>query len=203
MEQILIFFLGVVVATLGYFLKRWWEGQSLKERIRKFTDLLHLHNELADANISEQALSELRKDIFTRSKWRRYDEQEVLTKIGNALREHVSAERDENPEFHTQNEMNQYAFHLADLAEREMNYLVDAVKAKLDADELDSFDEVQKAWKTFADRQAEFASLLTAGGTMQSLLRATAYRDLAIERAAKLKDELRVRSAIPEFIPED
>ena len=122
MEQILIFLLGIVVAVLGYFFKRWWEGQSLTERIQQFTDLLRLHNELSEANIPEQTLSELRKDIFARSKWRRRDEEEVLDKIGISLRERVKAESDGNPELRTQSEMNQYAFHLADLAEREMNY---------------------------------------------------------------------------------
>jgi hypothetical protein len=128
MEQILIFLLGIVVAVLGYFFKRWWEGQSLTERIQQFTDLLRLHNELSEANIPEQTLSELRKDIFARSKWRRRDEEEVLDKIGISLRERVKAESDGNPELRTQSEMNQYAFHLADLAEREMNYLVEALK---------------------------------------------------------------------------
>jgi uncharacterized protein YecT (DUF1311 family) len=203
MEKALPYLLAIATGVLGYFLRRWWEGRSLTDRIQKFTDLLHLQNELAESNISEQVLSELRKDIFARNKWRRRDEEEVLNKIGAALREHVNTERDENPELHTQSEMNQYAFHLADLAEREMIYLADALRVKLDTDELESFDEAQKAWKTFADRQAKFASLLAAGGTMQPLLMATAYRDLAIERAAKLKDELRVRSAIPEFVPED
>ena len=202
MEQILIFLLGIVVAVLGYFLKRWWEGQSLSERIQKFTDLLRLHNELSDANISEQALSELRKDIFARDKWRRRDEEEVLNKIGAALREQIKSESGDEIELRTQSEMNQYAFHLVDLAEREMNYLANALRDKLDSDELVHFEKVQSCWKAFADQQAEFASLVVAGGTMQPLLRASEYRDLTIERAAKLKNELRTRSTSAEIVPE-
>jgi hypothetical protein len=37
---------------------------------------------------------------------------------------------------------------------------------------------------------------------MQPLLRASEYRDLAIERAAKLKAELRLRSIQAEVVPE-
>jgi uncharacterized protein YecT (DUF1311 family) len=195
MEHVLIFFLGTAFALLGYFLTRWWEGKSLKERIQKFTDMLRLHNELSEANISENALSELKKDIFTRNRWRRRDEVEVLNKISAALREKVEAEKDENPELRTQSEMNQYAFHLADLAEREMSYLVDALEQKLDFDEQVYFQKVQRAWKLFANRQAEFSSLSVAGGSMQPLVRASEYRDLLIERTARLKDELRLRSA--------
>jgi uncharacterized protein YecT (DUF1311 family) len=202
MEQIFIFLFGIVVAVLGYFLKRWWEGQSLSERIQKFTDLLRLHNELSGANISEQALSELRNDIFARNKWRKRDEVEVLNKIGAALREQIKTESGANPELRTQSEMNQYAFHLKDLAEREMNYLVNALKDKLDSDELAQFETVQSTWKTFADQQSEFESLVVAGGTMQPLLRASEYRDLAIERAAKLKSELRLRTIQVNIVPE-
>jgi hypothetical protein len=202
MEQVLIFSFGIVVAIIGYFLKRWWEGQSLSERIRKFTDLVRLHNELSGANISEQALSELRKDIFARNKWRRSDEEDVLNKIGVALREKIKTEGSDNPELKTQSEMNQYAFHLADLAEREMSYLANALKDKLDNDELKQFEKVQSYWKTFADQQAEFESLVAAGGTLQPLLRASEYRDLAIERAAKLKSELRLRTIQADIVPE-
>ena len=79
-----------------------------------------------------------------------------------------------------------------------MKYLAQALKDE----ELGCFEKVQSSWKSFADQQAGFASLVAMGGTMQPLLRASEYRDLAIERAAKLKDQLRVRSAMPESVPE-
>lgn len=181
MNQIYIFLLATGCAVAGYFLRRWWEGQSLKERIRIITDFLRLHNEMAGANIPEKVLSNLRRDIFSRNRWQRSSEIEVLDKIGTALLDRVESENADESGLRSQSEMNQYAFHLADLAEREMNYLVVALEQKLDSDEQAYFRKTQRAWTLFAKRQAQFESVWVAGGSMQPMIRASEYRDLAIE----------------------
>lgn len=43
MDHFVVFFLGVVVAVLGYFLKRWWEGQSFRDAIVETVHLASRH----------------------------------------------------------------------------------------------------------------------------------------------------------------
>jgi uncharacterized protein YecT (DUF1311 family) len=189
----LTFVLGIAVSVLGYLLKRWWEGQSTKDSIQETVQLANLHKEFQSGSVTLEILDRLKADIQTRAvKGQKY-QTEILEGIGRA-----AAKADEDSSTHyspmTQIEMNQYAFHLADLAERELTYIFSALEAYLSESEQIAFKAVQAAWKKYAQKQAELESLEAEGGSMQPLLYASARRLMTIERAAQLKEELNKRS---------
>jgi uncharacterized protein YecT (DUF1311 family) len=193
MEQALIFLAGIAAAGAGYILKRWIEGRGAKEKVQEVADLVRLHKEMRGENVSLEAVQKLKDEITNRNRTRSRDEAEVLERI-------EAAARNSDPTFEignvlqTQAEMNQYAFHLADLAERELKYLEVALEGRLDDAEGEAFKKLQKAWRKYAEAQAEFVAAPSIGGSIYPLERSSELRALIIERAAKLKDEIRQRA---------
>jgi uncharacterized protein YecT (DUF1311 family) len=181
------FLLGIAVSICGYFLKRWWEGQSGRERIQEVVQLASIQKELSRGEVTLEALSKLKDEINERALSSQKYQQQVVADIGNKLDDY---------EPQSQAEMNQYSSHLADLAEREMRFLAGALEPFLTESEIAAFKSAQSAWKKYATKQADFESLEWEGGSMRPLIYWGAYRQLVIERAASLKEELNKRNQI-------
>ena len=191
-DAILTFLLGIGVAVAGYFLKRWWEGQPTKESIQETVQLASLHREMKSGNFTFDALAALKNQIKSRAASSVRFQTEIFEGIERAATEKEAARAVEY-EPYSQQDMNQYAFHLADLAERELEFVTRSLKDRLSESERSAFDAAQKAWKKFAQKQSEFESLEMEGGTAQPLLHASALRLMTVERAAEVKEELNRR----------
>ena len=193
MDQIIIFGLGVVVAVLGYFLKRWWEGQSFRDTIGETLQLASLQKDIQSGVVSLDALRQLKCDLHSRATSQLRGQEEILTGMGRT----VDAER-RQPEYEpqTQTEMNQYAFHLANLAEQELKFVVSELEGHLRSSEVRCFRKAQKSWESYADAQADFESMEAEGGSMQAMLRSAARRNLIVERAGLIKGEVNERNQI-------
>ncbi|MBB4256832.1 MULTISPECIES: lysozyme inhibitor LprI family protein [unclassified Bradyrhizobium] len=197
MDQFLLVGLGAVVGAVlssgGYVLKRWWEGQSTRDDIQDFERLAKLQKDMKGDNISLQALQNLKNQISDRSARRAKDEAEVIDSIeGSALRGDGDEFRIEDTLLN-QREMNRYAFHLTDLAEKELEFLVGALEGVLDEKEINRFEKAQRAWRLYSKRQADFSAGMFEGGSMRPLVYSSELRALTIERAAKIKAEIRDR----------
>ncbi|MDE5443633.1 hypothetical protein GWG65_19715 [Bradyrhizobium sp. CSA207] len=151
MDQFLLVGLGAVVGAVlsvgGYISKRWWEGQSTRDDIQDFERLAKLQKDMKGDNISLQALRDLKKEISDRNARQVKDEAEVIDSIeGSALGADGGEFRIEDTLLN-QREMNRYAFHLADLAEKELEFLVAALEGLLDEKEIRRFEKAQRAWR--------------------------------------------------------
>jgi uncharacterized protein YecT (DUF1311 family) len=197
MDQLVIFVMGVVVAIFGYLLKRWWEGQSIRDAINETLQLASLHKDLRSGDISLDALGQLKSDLRERATFQLKGQDEVLTGMGRAIREEAEG-RPSEYEPQTQAEMSQYAFHLASLAEQELKFVVEQLADHLSSSEAKAFRMAQKAWEFYADAQADFESLEAEGGSMQGMLRSAARRTLIVERAGFIKGEVNKRNQIGE-----
>jgi len=197
MDQSLLVALGAVggaVASLGgYLLKRWWEGQSTRDDIQDFERLAKLQKDMKGDNTSLQALRELKKEISDRNARRAKDEAAVIENIEGTVLELNSGEFRIEDTLRNQREMNRYAFHLADLAEKELEFLVEALEGVLDDEEAKRFQKAQRAWRLYSRRQADFSTGMFEGGSMRPLVFNSELRALTIERAAKIKNEIRDR----------
>jgi uncharacterized protein YecT (DUF1311 family) len=184
---------GAVVSLGGYLLKRWWEGQSSRDDIQDFERLAKLQKDMKGDNTSLQALRDLKKEISDRNARRAKDEAAVIENIEGTALELNSGEFRIEDTLRSQYEMNRYAFHLADLAEKELEFLVGALEGLLDEEEIKRFQKAQRAWRLYSKRQADFSTGMFEGGTMRPLVYNSELRALTIERAAKIKNEIRDR----------
>jgi uncharacterized protein YecT (DUF1311 family) len=196
MEQILLGAgLGMLISLGGYLTKRWWEGQSVRENIQDFVGLAKLRKDLTDADISLSTLQELKKQISDRNISRAKGEAEVIKNIEESFVSDSQKFRIEDT-LRSQSEMNRYAFHLTDLAERELEFLLHALRGQLDEEEERRFQKAQRAWRLYSRRQADFSAGMFEGGSMRPMVYSSELRALTIERAAKIKDEIRERRAL-------
>jgi len=185
--------MGAVVSLGGYLLKRWWEGQSTRDDIQEFERLAKLRKDMQGDNVSLQALLNLKKEISDRNARQAKDEAAVIENIEGAALESKGGEFRIEDTLRTQYEMNRYAFHLADLAGKELEFLVVALEGLLDDEEIKSFTKAQRAWRLYSRRQADFSTGMFDGGSMRPLVYNSELRALTIERAAMIKNEIRDR----------
>jgi seryl-tRNA synthetase len=197
MDQFLLVGLGALVTAVaslaGYLLKRWWEGQSVRDDIQDFERLAKLQKDMKGDNTSLQALRELKKEISDRNARQAKDEAAVIENIEGTVRELSSDEFRIEDTLRSQQEMNRYAFHLASLAEKELEFLIEALEGLLDDEEVKRFHKTQRAWRLYSRRQADFSTGMFEGGSMRPLVYNSELRALTIERAAKIKNEIRDR----------
>src|SRR5882762_1918646 len=98
MEQLALLVLGALIPVAGYVIKRWWEGQSTRDKIQDALNLANLHQKLGEGNVSVEALEGLKSELIGRAKVREENELEVLSNIESKIT--------------PQNDMNRYAFYL-------------------------------------------------------------------------------------------
>src|SRR5664279_5024187 len=139
---ILTFILGIVVSVLGYLLKRWWEGQATKESIQEAVQLASLHKEMRSGSFTLDALAALKGDIKARAVTSQKYQEEVFAGIERAAEEKDKTRAVEY-EPQSQREMNQYAFHLAELADHELEFVVRALEGHLSESEQAAFRNAQ------------------------------------------------------------
>jgi uncharacterized protein YecT (DUF1311 family) len=178
-----LFVAGIAAAAAGYGIKRWWEGQSFRERLQEATGLAALKQHL-DQGGSLGSLEELKAQLRARRSAQEETELEVLDQI--------------ELEFRTQLEMNLHEGYLLEIAEKQLEYLSGALIAKLDERERSAFEMAQEAWRVFAHRHAEFASLIVEGGSMQPMMHAAELKALTVERAGQVKQEIKQRQELLE-----
>jgi uncharacterized protein YecT (DUF1311 family) len=165
-----------------------------QESIQEAVQLANPHKEIRTGNFTLDSLAALKDDIKKRAVTSQRYQQEIFDGIERAAEDRNFRNVEYEPQ--TQQEMNQYAYHLSDLADRELQFVVVSLEGFLGDSELIAFRSAQEAWKKFCDTQAEFESLQAEGGSMQGLLGASARRLLAVERAAQIKEEINKRKGI-------
>jgi uncharacterized protein YecT (DUF1311 family) len=74
-----------------------------------------------------------------------------------------------------------------------LEFLVTALEGVLDEEEIKRFKKAQRAWCLYSKRQADFSAGMFEGGSMRPLVYSSELRALTIERAAKIKTEIRDR----------
>lgn len=176
-----LFAAGIAVAVAGYLIKRWWEGQTFRERLQEATGLAALRQHL-DKGGSLESLEHLKRQLRARRSVQEEAELEVLDEIGL--------------KFGNQIEMNLHQSFLLQLADKHMDFLSEVLSSKLDEREQAAFEAAQAAWTRFAQRQADFASLIAEGGTMQPMVHSAELEALTVERAGRIKQEIRQRQEL-------
>lgn len=171
---------GAATSALAYFIKRWWEGTPEKERIDEIAKLLSLHKDLKGKPGDLNELTKFKAELLSGSVERIRNEKEVIDEIGSALT--------------SQLEMNFHAANQQELAQLELTNLANLLRTKLSDAELEALQRAQDTWEIYADAQAKFASMIVEGGSMQPLMYHSELRDLAVQQAAKIKQEIKQRS---------
>lgn len=195
MDPSITFVLGVAAAVAGYLLKRWWEGQSARESIQEAVQLASLHKEIREGTVTLEALRDLKGDLRRRNLTSQQNQEEVVEGIGRIL-ENEDASGIGVYEPQTQGQMTTYARHLANVADQELQFIVEALRPLLTNSEGKAFSKSQVSWEKFVDAQSILESLEAEGGTMQPMLYQATRRSLIIERAAKIREELKKRKRI-------
>ena len=149
-------------------------GQARTQRLQNALAI----EALMRAGITPERLEQLEKEYF--------DPKNKQRQAADLLKAEVEIEA-HGPDFTTQAEMTQYAFNLTSIAEGKMNIAFQELLTVLDKDHRKKFEQAQKAFMQFADKEADASSLKVEGGSMQPMIHTMTLEDLYVERAAALQ----------------
>lgn len=170
---------GGVLPIALYFAKRWWEGTSDSEALIKANSALDFKTKLRKLGLSETDISPNINEVTERLLKKEEKQKEIAVQ--------VIAEATGNGKIITQAEMTNYAVRAAAVADAKMKLAFAGLLQELDDDLKFRYEEAQRAWHKFADKQSAAAAAHVEGGSLQPLIRASEYESLAVDRAAALE----------------
>lgn len=176
----------------GYLLRRRIEKTGESEELDKLHRAVDLHKKLQDQQINIDDLREFRgrvaeKEVQAAANTAQYflDRAE---RLASAPIEHEFADRGAGarPDG-TQLEMNAYAAHQFEVAQTQLQELIDAKRSDMDSQMRAAFDESQAAWTAWRDREAQLEARVWEGGSIRPLMVASKQESLTRARIADLQ----------------
>jgi len=186
LEKLLFTVLGVLLASLGYFVRRRLEQKPVMEHIEKNERLLELKHKLESSNVSVEDLSAFEDVLLGRAKAAArisIDYERQAEAIATSLQQDNL----------TQSDMNQLAVRALHLAEGELDTVIDQISSHLSGPEIETFLHSHNSWLEYRDSYAQFVADKYSGGSIQPLVHASALEAATAARISELKLELENR----------
>ena len=187
-KDVAIFLAGILVAAIGYLLKRRIEHRSDHEDLELKERLLKINRELKDQSVTPDELQMLEHTL------RRGRFASDVPSPTIALLEKKGAGRPER--IVTQFQLNQSSYEEFEAAELAMQQAFRRLKSFLEGESLKELDASQAAWKEYRDKQVSLAGGFYLGGSIAPLICNTEAAALTNARArdlASLYEELQSR----------
>jgi uncharacterized protein YecT (DUF1311 family) len=119
---------------------------------------------------------------------------EVAEELGMSYASEAQRLRELDPRFAgNQMEMNFASYDAYERAETKLKQIITGLKEYYSPEEIERFDEVNAAWKTFQELNADFAASEFAGGSIVPLIYASALESVTIARVVELETDLRIK----------
>lgn len=196
---ILVSVAGLFGTALGYFAKRFIEGTSVAEKLTRMNIALEIKRKMIEGNFTTEDVEQMVKELLPKWPWARQQpnvaeqgeegfESALLRARSTALAE-LSAGDPPNFGDGPQQVINRQQAERLERANAIMARTVAELRALIeeDAGHIANLAVAQTAWERYRDAQAQFASLIFEGGTMQPLIRDGAATALTIERIVELR----------------
>jgi uncharacterized protein YecT (DUF1311 family) len=182
-EKIGLVLLGVIISSIGYFLKRKIESKPQLETLEKHKKLLDIHKQMNEQGIDVSGLKQLEAMITGKAK--------AIQSNTNALQAESSPLiKEDDTEDLSQFELNKRAVKKLKIAKDKMQYAIAGIDSRVSDSDSQSLMKSQTEWERYSVSQAEAASSNYQGGSIYPLIYTSELESLTNERTARLRAEL-------------
>jgi uncharacterized protein YecT (DUF1311 family) len=186
MTEIIAAVIGAGLVFAFQLLMRRISGEAATEKISRTSDLLDVREKLTRQGTSLEELHNFEDALLSKVRERRKIEDRLTSELANSEQHDPTA-------YMPQQAMNRYQAHRA----AEMSSKLDGTLVELDGyltdKEKQQLRKAQAAWARFRKAQAEYASLVWDGGSMQPFAYWGEHTSMSIERIAALEEEISER----------
>ncbi|SRR5260221_266145 len=182
-SQVLMVVIGGAGTAAWFHWRRRVERKPVFENIEKAHKLVALKKELVGTNSTLEDLKSLEDALMGRGE------------VAKALAVSYEQEANELRELQqksalTQAEMNFAAAQAYERSAQKLEYVIVGLKEYYSPEEIERFEDAQKAWLAYRDKHAAFLAAQYAGGSIQPLIHASALESVTIARIVELEAEL-------------
>lgn len=181
-EKILLVFLGVVISSIGYFLKRYIEKKKSLETLERHQKLLTIKKELSEQKLTVEDLKLLESALLTKK-----SKAALVEEIQGELPPIFEREEDE---FLSQAELNMRASDNVKIAKAQLEKVYNELLFKTEDHERETLEKSQKTWGKYSIAHSKFSASGYEGGTIYPLIYLSTLESLVVDRTALLQSEL-------------
>ena len=183
LKDIVLLALGGIGTSAWYFWRRKVEQTPAFESIQKAEKLLSLREKLDNANCTIEDLKSLEDALMGRA--------EIARELSITYENEAQQVREiELNSAMTQAELNKSAEQAYLKTENKLNAVIEQFKEFLSPDGCARFNSANEAWQLYQKIHADFLASRYEGGSIQSLIHASALETVSIARMVELEAEL-------------
>lgn len=177
-------FAGGTASTL---LSRKLTNAATQEQVDLLTGIANLKKAYVEAGLPEEEWAPLYTELLSKAR------PLNAKAIANAVVPAEDSMADETQPYWSQAEMNRRAGASAAVADAQLGQKLAELYGHLPEEEHALCEASQKAWEKYRNLEADLRSTIVKGGSMQPLLRSSAYEALTIQRIGAVEDAVKER----------
>jgi uncharacterized protein YecT (DUF1311 family) len=182
-SQVVMLVIGGAGTAAWFHWRRRVERKPVFENIEKAHKLVALKKELDGTNSTLEDLKSLEDALMGRG--------EVAKALAGSYEQEANELRQlQQKSALTQAEMNFAAAQAYKRSTQKLESVIAGLKEYYSPQEIERFEDTQKAWLTYRDKHAAFLAAQYEGGSIQPLIHASALESVTIARIVELEAEL-------------